>query len=490
MKHTLLAISFLALFTGVSVDSSASHLSAERDARLRAAQAWMDFQLRDQFTPGASVALVLDQDVIWSHAYGYANLASAQRMTADHSYSICSISKLFTSIGVMTLVEEGKIALDAPLSDYLDGFELTATDETGESPITIRQLLSHSAGLPRETSGTHWNVITDMPTSDAVFSMLNQQQRLYAPYVNFQYSNLGMSLLGNLIAEVSGQDYHDYIEAAILKPLALAGISSELPLDYDNGRFAVGYKYHAGESQRDVWDPYQMRGYAPAAGYAASVLDLAAFASWHFRLLETGEEEVLKRDTLKEMLRVQFTDPFDPDSPRLGLGYFFSPLAGEMTFGHGGYCPGYRAAFAVDPKQKLALIGMVNTNDVNPRALVNGVVEIAAASVVAAVETGDDPGNKDSSEKEKHNFYQYEGQYAWAGYNSATYVIPAADGIVLIDLADSSAGKNATTFTHVEGDTFRRERKEGDLGETLTFLRNRDGDIVSYSSHGFVRTKQ
>ncbi len=329
-----------------------------------------------------------------------------------------------------------------------------------------------------------------MPTSDAVFSMLSEQQRLYSPHINFQYSNLGMSLLGKLITEVSGKDYHEYISSEILQPLGLQGISSELPLDYDEGRFSVGNKYHIGNQERSIFKPYQMRGYAPAAGYAASVTDLAAFASWHFRLLETGDEEVLKADTLKEMLRVQFYDPFDPDSPRVGLGYFFRPLGEEMAFGHGGYCPGYRAQLLIRPKDKLAMIGMVNTNDINPAAMINGIADIAASAVIGAVEKDDNVTGDNTSEEEQHDFYEYEGQFGWEGYDNVTYVIPASEGIVLIRLSDANAGKNATTYIHVEGDTFRRKRDEGDMGETLTFIRDDEGNIDRYSSHGFVMTKQ
>lgn len=485
MKRSFL-IATLAALSICSINiATAYNKIQEQDARLRAAKAWMNFQMRDQFAPGASVALVHDQKVVWSHAYGYANIADKQAMTTDHAYSICSISKLFTSIGVMTLVDQGKVNLDSPLAEYLEGFALESTEETRSSPITVRQLLSHSAGLPRETSGSHWNMINDMPSSDEVFAMLNEQQRLYSPHANFQYSNLGMSLLGKLITEVSGQNYHDYIKAKILSPLKLTGVSSELPMDYDNGRFAVGYKYHAGKADRAIWQPYQMRGYAPAAGYAASVMDLAQFATWHFRLLETGTKEVLAPDTLTEMLRVQFTDPFDPNSPKVGLGYFFRSLGGKMAFGHGGYCPGYRAQFLVRPKDKLALIGMVNTNDVNPAAMINGIADIAADSVIAASSQ-----QSNESSEQTHDFFQYEGRFAWPGYDSETYVIPSSSGIVVIDLVDPNAGKNATSYTHVKGDVFRRKRDEGDLGETLTFLRDDSGNIAKYSSHGFVIMKQ
>ncbi len=109
MKRTLFTASILTLMIGSIGVSIASDAEDLRDARLRAAEAWMDFQMRDQFAPGASVALTLDQDVIWSHAYGYSDVSAKQAMTPNHSYSICSISKLFTSIGVMTLVDDGKV---------------------------------------------------------------------------------------------------------------------------------------------------------------------------------------------------------------------------------------------------------------------------------------------------------------------------------------------------------------------------------------------
>ncbi len=488
MSHFRLIAFVTAVTLAVAPTISLANPSSERDARLRAAAAWMDYQLNDQFIPGGSVAVISDQELVWSHAYGFSDVASGKRMTADNSYSICSISKLFTSIAVMTLVEEGKISLDAPLAKYLEGFSIAPTDEALNSPITIRQLLSHSAGLPRETSGTHWNVIEDMPTSTEVFDMLNEQQRLYTPHTNFQYSNLGMSLLGNLVAEVSGKSYHAYVQDKILGPLGLTGISSELPMDYDGGRFAKGYKYHDGKAERDFWPPYQMNGYAPAAGYAASVTDLAKFASWHFRLLESGQTEVLKRDTLREMQRVQFTDPYDPQTADVGLGYMYRTLGGEVAIGHGGYCPGYRAELAMRPAKKFAIVAMVNTNDVSPSAIANGIAEIVSDAVLAATEVSDEGDTVDSAVA-NHDLYQYEGLYNESGYDGGSYFVPSGKELVLISLASSNPGKNATTYEHIQGDEFRRKRKEGDLGETLTFSRDADGKIVSYASHGYVQKK-
>ena len=218
-------------------------------------------------------------------------------------------------------------------------------------------------------------------------------------------------------------------------------------------------------------------------------MDLASFASWHFRLLETGNEEVLKRDTLREMHRVQFTDPFDPQSADVGLGYIFRKLGGKVAIGHGGYCPGYRAELSMRPADKLAMIAMVNTNDVSPSAIASGIAEIVSDSVLKAAKQSENK-KAAATESTAHDLHQYEGIYSWKGYDGGSYFVPSGKDLVMINLASTNPGKNSTTYEHVEGDEFRRKRKEGDLGETLTFNRDADGKIISSVSHGYVRYKQ
>lgn len=452
----------------------------ERDARIRAAEAWATQHLVSELAPGASAALVHDQEIVWSMGYGYADLESRTPVTPSTAFSICSVSKLFTAVAVMRLHEEGLVDLDEPLGTYLPDFELEAAEGALPEPITIRSVLAHAGGLPQEGVGSYWNE-QDFPTAEELRAGLDRLERLYTPLTNFQYSNLGISLLGQVITRASGQPYHEFVREEILRPLGLNGMSPDLPADAPPERFATGYTPHDRKGDRKRVEPYVLSGLAPAAGYAASAEDLARFASWQFRLMESGRREVLGRRTLRNMHRVHWTDPFDPESGTWGLGFAHGEVGGEPAIGHAGQCIGYRTDFKLRPPEKVAVVAMVNANDVDPAVLTSGIYAIAGKSLADA--DGDQPAAE--GESEGPDLGQYEGAYRWPEVAQGYYVIPTAEGLHLISLFARDPGDGGVDLEHVEGDVFRRKRKEGGLGEAVRFLRDETGAITTLVQSGY-----
>jgi CubicO group peptidase (beta-lactamase class C family) len=178
--------------------------------------------------PGISAGIVRDQDLIWSKGYGYANPAANRQADADTLYSICSISKLFTSIGIMQLRDAGKLRLGDSVNQHLDWFNIEQA-HAGSGPITIESLLTHSSGLPRESDFPYWNGPDfPFPTREQLIDRLATQETLYPAQHYFQYSNLALSLAGEIIQERSGQDYGAYIKGQILEPLGWGGCGSSV----------------------------------------------------------------------------------------------------------------------------------------------------------------------------------------------------------------------------------------------------------------------
>ncbi len=462
----------------------------ELDARLRAVETWFDLKMTRELVPAGTAALVHDQEIVWEHAYGYADLEAARPAEPGTTFSICSISKLFTSIAVMDLVEEGRVDLDGEIQDYLPELKLETGDDIVVEPVTIRGLLSHSSGLPREGTGAYWNS-TDFPDVAGLEDTVNSLGLLYTPFTNYQYSNIGMSLLGKVVASVSDMDYASYVETRILQPLALETVTTDLPLDSDGGRFATGYTQHDATGKRGPVDPYQLNAFAPAAGFAASVRDLGNFAAWQFRLLESGESEVLERRTLRNMQRVHWMDPGDPEAGTFGLGFSHSKIGDTPVVGHGGYCLGHRSYLAMDNKDKVAVTAMVNVNDVAPTALVSVVHGLTASALKAVAKAEDADGGDKPPEDKISGIMEYEGVYRWPDFPMGVYVIPTAKGeLQAIQLFSDSPADSPATYVRIEGDTFRYKRKDDDLGATLTFERDGSGDIVSLLYDGYRSLKQ
>ena len=144
--------------------------------------AWIEGQLRQRGLPGVVVGVVAGDDLVWSQAFGLADVASRRAMTTETKFRMASHSKLFTATAIMQLREQGKVRLDDPVSQHLPWFRMTpAGDDDG--PVTIEQLLTHSSGLQRE-AGDHW-VSLQFPTGDQVKALMANRHAAFAPQVRW-----------------------------------------------------------------------------------------------------------------------------------------------------------------------------------------------------------------------------------------------------------------------------------------------------------------
>lgn len=430
---------------------------------------WLEAQYQYDNIPGLSVGIVKDQELIWSKGYGMSNVEEGVEASPETIYSICSISKLFTSIAIMQLVEQGKLELDDSISQVLPSFNISQQfNESG--PITIRSLLTHSSGLPRESDFPYWTGPDfAFPTQQQVQEKLGEQETLYDASTYFQYSNLGMTLLGEVIKEVSGMPYDEYVEQNILKPLRLANTNPYLPKDKWGEEMATGYSAIKRDGTRDQIDLFDAKGITAAAGYSSTVEDLADFASWQFRLLENGGKEILKASTLKNMQRVHFADP--NWKTFWGLGFSVYESDGKTLVGHGGSCPGYRTTIVLEPGEKMAYIVMANAM-VNPGRYASEMRNI--------LNKGEGKKKADSTSV---NLKEYTGTYNGQPWSSEVQVVPWYGQLAVVDFPSSSVASNLTLLKHVKGDTFRRIRDDKSLGEEIKFERNSAGKVTKMWQH-------
>ena len=295
-------------------------------------EVWIDAQLAYDHIPGISAAIVHDQDLLWSRGFGYADLEAEAAISPQTIFSICSVSKLFTSIAVMQLRDAGKLNLDDPIDKHLPWFDIQQT-YTDVAPATVRSLLTHTSGLPRESPFPYWTDPTfPFPTREAMMESVSGQRTLYPTDRYFQYSNLGMALLGEIVGAASGMPHDSYVRQRILEPLGMTDTTTDLPLRLAGGQLATGYSPLDRSGRRHELALFQARAIAPAAGYASTVEDLARFAAWQFSLLGSTQDSttgsspgasILRPSTLREMHRVHRVDPelFASEGSHWGLGF-------------------------------------------------------------------------------------------------------------------------------------------------------------------------
>jgi CubicO group peptidase (beta-lactamase class C family) len=473
MKKKNLILLVFVLFPAFGVTGWANAQSITDDSRVATAlnmiEVWVDAQLAYEDIPGISMGVVYDQDMIWSRGFGFADVAKKRPATPGTIYSICSISKLFTSIATMQLWEQGKLRLDDPIKKYLPWFNIQ--DKYPDAPeITIQGILTHSSGLPREADYPYWTGPEHIfPTREQIIQRLSGQEELYPADTFYQYSNLGMALLGEVVAAVSGQDYRAYVKENILDVLGLQDTTPEIPEGQKGKKLATGYSMKLRDGERKEIPFYLVNGIAPAAGFASTVEDLGRFASWQIRLLEKGGKEVLAVNTLKKMHRVHW---FDSDwKTTWGLGFSVSRRNDKTYVGHGGSCPGYRTQLSLRPKDKIAVIVMTNAQGVNPSEYVREVFDIVAPAIL---ETIKGPGEAKKHDPELEKFV---GRYD-RPLGGETHVFIKDGDLVMMYLPSSNPSDSLTKLKHIENNIFRRVRDDDELAEPIIFETSPDGTVT------------
>ncbi|NKI36366.1 serine hydrolase [Wenzhouxiangella sp. XN79A] len=436
---------------------------------------WMEYQASIARAPAVSWGFVHDQELIASGAFGQANPATDRPATPETLYSICSISKLFTSVAAMQLREDGALRLDDPVAEHLDWFEAIEDVHPDDEAITVGRLLTHSAGLPRESDFPYW---TDpdypFPTSEQIRRRLGSQQTLYPASRYFQYSNLGLTLVGEVVAEVAGAPYDDYMRSALLDPLGMADTTTDIPVDLHGGALAVGHTALNRDGTRDAVIPFRTRGIAPAAGFASNVPDLAKFAMWQFRVLDGADSELLKASSLREMQRVHWVDP--DWATTWGLGFSVRQEGNRSFARHGGGCPGYFTEFRIEPKTKIGAIVLTSAIGSEPGLYAGQAFELIAPAIEKAQEASGDAPERNP------DFARYEGVYKsiWG----QTAVVRWDEGLAVLGLSSRTPAESLERFEHVEGASFRRIRADGDTsGETLRFELGPDGEVMRFQRH-------
>ncbi len=441
---------------------------------------WLDAQTAYQDLPGVSAAIIYDQELIWSSGYGLADVENQIPATPETMYSICSISKLFTSVGVMQLRDEGKFRLDDDLGSILPWFDLEQKHPEGGT-ITLEGILTHSSGLPRESDYPYWADPFEFPTHDQLVDRLSSQETLYPARKYYQYSNLGLSLAGEVVAEVSGQSFARYMRANILDPLGMTSTVSEIGTAWNTPNMAAGYGAKGRDGKRRLVHQFEGNAIAPAMGFASTVNDLAKFASWQFELLAEGGNRILEANTLREMHRVHWIDPDWETTRGLGFGVL---RRGDKTFvRHGGSCPGFRTEFLLQTDDKIGTVVMINAGSTDPGLFARRAYELIAPALKTA--------KSSTAEREvmPADFEAFLGVYDSFPWGGESVVIPWQGGIAAVSFPTSDPLNALMKLKHIEGNRFRRIRDDDSLREEIVFDTDPDGKVLRVWRHSTPRER-
>jgi len=280
--------------------------------------------MNSQHIPGLSLAVVRSGRLVQSKGYGKASVELDVPATASTLYGLGSISKQFTAVAIMLLVEERKIGLDDPIRKYFSWLPKEWSD------VRVRHLLTHTSGIREE----EWKGgIVDFDRlehnqEDVVRTAFGPM--LSRPGDKFRYSNVGYRMLGMLIEKVSGQSYWDFLEQRIFHPLGMNATRNSDPKTVIPNR-ARGYAMEEGRFVNR--EPVTASAAFSEGALISSVLDMV---KWDAAL---NSEVLLKKSSLDQMWAPVRLN--DGKISKYGFGWFLSPIVGHTTVGHGGGLPGF-----------------------------------------------------------------------------------------------------------------------------------------------------
>ena len=292
---------------------------------------------------------------IYRNAVGYKDLASKEPLIPEHIFHMASVTKLFVGTSILQLWEKNLLELDSPLTDYLPWFEMK--DERYRD-ITIRQLLSHTSGMP-DVKDYHW----DEPETDegaleryVRSSEVRDSYLLWAPEEGkFSYSNIGYEILGVVIATVSAMPFEEYVKKNIFDPLEMKdsnlltfqrGIYNGAGLQ-DENLCAPHEKNEEKEIVKAEHFPYN-RAHGPSSTLTSNVVDIEKWAEAHL------EHRILKKETYETAWEEQALVPNNGEN--ICLSWFRREQNGSVLYGHEGTDDGFRASFWICPERKLSIV--------------------------------------------------------------------------------------------------------------------------------------
>ncbi len=364
----------------------------ERVAKLRTAFTAIDTigadQLSKQKLPGLTIGVVVDGELLYAKGFGYANVASAKAPDADTIYRIGSITKSFTGLVLLSLRDEGALALDDSLAHWLPEASGLVYPTLDSRPITLRQLLTHTSGLPRSGSFPQ----ETGPSEDDVTRSLAGFALASPPGTQWSYSNVGFSLLAIAAARAAHTPYRDLVKKRLLDPLGMTSTgwdAADLPTD----RLAIGYAGKDGGSPK-VAEPWKLGAAEGAGGLYASTRDMARYLAFQLAAYPPrggADPGPIARSTVREAHSTGVASGLwvrlEPDAQKgekavdaitetYGFGWVaaktceFDPLVW-----HNGGIDGFRSDVRFLPKQGVGVITLVNANEADTEAIAMKVMD-------------------------------------------------------------------------------------------------------------------
>ena len=306
--------------------------------------------------PGLSLAVIRNGEIVKAEGYGFADLQGKVAASPATVFKIGSVSKQFFATGIMLLVQDGRLGLGDPVSKYISG------TPPAWAPITIRHVLTHTAGLVRESPA--FNPAKQESDADLIKAAFAVPLR-FAPGEKWEYSNTGYYVLAEIIRIVTGQSWNDYLRARVFAPV---GLTTTFPTGTAGvANLASGYTGNDNSRKAAPWFPLR-----PSGAFLSTVLDLAKWDA------ELDANRILREDSRRLMWTPVTVN--DGRTAPYGFGWHVESLKGKLRVRHGGGLPGFAAEFMKYVDDRLTVIVLTNGDDVDLPSIASGIAALYLAN--------------------------------------------------------------------------------------------------------------
>ena len=423
---------------------------------------WLDFQFEKSDLPGYVLAVYKDGKMIVNRAYGYADLDKKHKMTTDHIFRIASHSKTFTATALLELQEAGKLQIDELAVKYLPW--LNEHSDKRYQRITIRQLMSHSAGVIRDGDDSgYWALQNPFPSKDALRKEILKTKLVIDNNIRFKYSNYGYSLLGLIIESASGDTYNNYVQKNIVDALGLKNTGPEIN-DSISSKLATGYTRPDSHKKRLPIEHISTNAMASATGFYSTAEDICIYLSAQM----IGSGKLLNDESKKEMQRVQWSAEKGSSKTDYGLGLDIQYYNDRTWLGHGGGFPGFITKSLFNPESKLVVVVLTNAMGAWASGMVEGIIR-----------TFDYLEKHLNEPLEDVDLKVYEGRYMslW----NMLDIISLGDKLVSVWSEGWDLFENPEELEYLKKDTFKITKTSGFASpdEIVKFKLSPDGSVES-----------
>lgn len=326
--------------------------------------------LKTYKVPGLAAGVVKRGVPVYVKGFGIADPETQAPVTARSLFHLASVSKTFVAAAIMQLAEGGKIDLDAPVVEYLPYFKL---DDERAAEITVRQMLSHTSGMP-DVKDYHWDKPEyDEKALERYVRSLKDRKLTWLPGKRWYYSNMAYEVLGDVIAKVSGRPFETYVRERILEPLEMRQ-STFLLKETDPKLRTTPHVRGQVPTVSDVY-PYH-RAHAPSSTLHSNVEEMCNWIIAHCNRGEFKGRRILSEDSHKEMWKPHAKVP---GKGRMGLGWFLAESPYGTRVLHGGRDVGFRSHVTILPEKDGGLVILINYSNA-PMPIIRNAIMVAAFS--------------------------------------------------------------------------------------------------------------